>query len=186
MHPSATWAGPRPDPELESVELIEDVLDLHRQHVGDLARGLALARRLAKEPRRPEAPAAGALAVALAAFLAELRAHQRREAKLLADRERIAGHDLFGALVQLGVEHELVRDHLARLKLLAVGVQGAEGSEIAALIARYDADLDEDLRLEERVLFPRLAAACAGATSPASAPPIDDRGPAISSAPRGR
>lgn len=162
-------AGPRPDPELDDAELIEDVLDHHRQHICDLARALALARAIASR----DGGAAARLADGLADLMAELWRHQTAEAQLLAGQ----AHDseaLPGCLMQLSAEHELVRERLAALNALAGDLAShEEAASLRALLERYDGEFRDDLRLEERVVFTRLTTACAGATSNGSRGPID-------------
>lgn len=162
MIPAQAWAGPRPDPELDDADLIADVLELHRFHLEDLSRAVSLARGLAAEGPAGRRAAAAALADDLAGLWAELWTHHEREARVFAEPP----HDpegLADSLIRLEAEHELVRRRLQTLEaLLADPLLGAQ-ADLAACLERFTGEARDVLRLEERVVFPRLASACAGA-----------------------
>lgn len=164
MIPSLAWAGPRPDPELDDADLIADVLEQHSLHLEELSRVLALARGLAAVDEAPPGrrAAAAALADDLASLLGELWRHHEGEARVFAqpgrDPERLAD-----SLFRLAAEHEFVRRRLETLEALLADPLLDPQPDLVACLERFKGEARDVLRLEERVVFPRLAGACAGA-----------------------
>lgn len=123
----------------------------------DLTRALSLARRLARrELVREGGPGPAArLADMLVGLLTEICDRQTAEADLLEgdfpDTEALAD-----ALIRLGAEHDLVRSRLEALAVLAARLPGdcADARELLAILARYDGDFREQMRLEEAAFSP--------------------------------
>lgn len=129
----------------------------YRWRVDELTRALGLARRLARhdEARDCVGGVAGALVDTLVGLLTEICDRQTAEADLLEgdfpDTEALAD-----ALIRLGAEHDLVRFRLEQLAALVAQLPGDSdvACELLGILARYDGDCRELMRLEEAAFYP--------------------------------
>ncbi|HJV42358.1 hemerythrin domain-containing protein [Caulobacter sp.] len=139
--------------------LIEEILSYHRAHIADLEAALALSARVEERQGAVSSFPPG-LTRRLSALLADTRAHQAREEAWLSSFVE-TGVGAAHATDLLDVDHDLMQEHLERLvrltgDYLPPSEADADWRGLYALCRKYDGELREHMRLEDRVLFPRL------------------------------
>lgn len=151
-----TASRPHRDAMLSDGELVRRILSCHDGHVHDLSAAVGLAARI---ERRGGGPLPAGLLAHLERMWTAVVRHQSAEEAFLP---RLAGGGVgVASLAALRAEHEAAKDDLERLvRLTSDYTAPPEGDpELRALYGlcrHYDQDFREHVRLEERILFPRL------------------------------
>jgi regulator of cell morphogenesis and NO signaling len=140
------------------IDLVRLILAYHQAHLRRLGAALALAR--AVEGREAEG-FPSALADHLARMLAEMAAHQAREAHLMMPRLRLGGAP-WPTLGQLQSEHASAEADIRRLTDLTGGYDApaqacSDWRALYALCREYEREFREHVELEESIVFARFS-----------------------------
>lgn len=149
-------------PALEpDAQLIARIInDFHVPHLRDLLQAIDTARKVeAVHADHDEAPLG--LAALLTSFFDHLSMHQAREEAVLFPMMLNGAGDLTHPVAAMNREHDDVRVDLDALGRMTRGFEPPEGAcgswrALYDLCRKFDADLREHMRLEEKVLFPRF------------------------------
>lgn len=153
-------AGPIPD---ETADLIAFILDrYHAVHRQELPQLIELARTVESvHAKHPEVPHG------LPNFLGEvsdlLQQHMQKEEMVLFPMIRNGGHPMIAnPIAMMRAEHEDHTDHLMELTDLTGGFKLPEDAcgswrALYAGLAKFSNDLNEHIRIENEILFPRFA-----------------------------
>lgn len=139
------------------IDLVRLILAYHQAHLRRLGAALALAR--AVEAREAEG-FPSALSDHLARMLADMAAHQAREAHLMMPRLRLGGAP-WPTLGQLRNEHASAEADIRRLAELTGGYDApaqacSDWRALYALCREYEREFREHVELEESIVFARF------------------------------
>jgi regulator of cell morphogenesis and NO signaling len=148
--------------KLPSTELVQLILDYHAAHIRDLTAAAELAQKVEAVHGHASEEFPAGIAQHLAHMLSDVTSHQQREEKLFASL--LTGDAEAGAVPveSLDGDHDAAQTHLERLVRLtgdytAPAQACRSWRTLYDICRKYDRDFREHVRLEERVLFPRLA-----------------------------
>ena len=144
-----------------TAELIARILkDYHVPHLRDLLEAIDLARRV-EERHGGHAQAPVGLAALLGEIFEHLGVHQAREEAVLFPAMLAGARNLAGPLAVMDADHRDVGLQLGELERLTHGFEAPEEAcgtwrRLYALCRQFHRDLQDHIRLEDEVLFPRF------------------------------